>query len=223
MHQVLHLVGPGASERISLSPPMPSRGRMATVSTTMPMPPSQWMSERQNSTGVGQALDVRQNRGAGGGEAGDGLEKGVRVARNGAANHERQGAERRAHQPAQHHHQKPVAGQQAGIAMAAERQEAAPSNQQGDHHRRHESAHRFGLVVDPCHHDAADHEHPGDQQQRRDGIQDQAGTGAPVDGGVVRRGGRGGPRHGPVSNISSTRVIDSVFATMVSLSPSRRV
>ena len=33
----------------------------------------------------------------------------------------------------------------------------------------------------------------------------------------------GGPRHGPVSNISSTRVIDSVLATMVSLSPSRRV
>ena len=38
----------------------------------------------------------------------------------------------------------------------------------------------------------------------------------------VRRGRRG-PRHGPVSNISSTRVIDSVLATMVSLSPSRRV
>ena len=32
---------------------MPSRGRMATVSTTMPMPPSHCVSERQNRTDRG--------------------------------------------------------------------------------------------------------------------------------------------------------------------------
>ena len=40
--------GPGASARKSCIPPTPSRGRMARLSTTMPMPPSHWIIERQS-------------------------------------------------------------------------------------------------------------------------------------------------------------------------------
>ena len=39
---------------------MPSRGSTATVSTTIPIPPSHWVSERQNSTDRGRAsMSVR--------------------------------------------------------------------------------------------------------------------------------------------------------------------
>ena len=39
--------GPGASAENNCMPPMPSRGRMAIVSTMMPMPPIQWVMDRQ--------------------------------------------------------------------------------------------------------------------------------------------------------------------------------
>ena len=45
----LSMVGPVVSARIILCPPMPNMGSMAMVSTSMPMPPSQWVKERQKS------------------------------------------------------------------------------------------------------------------------------------------------------------------------------
>ena len=56
----LSTVGPGASLRSTFSPPIPMRGRIATVSTTIPMPPSHCISERQNSIERGSAsMSVR--------------------------------------------------------------------------------------------------------------------------------------------------------------------
>ena len=42
-------VGPASSDCSSWRPPIRSRGRIATASTMMPMPPSQWLSWRQKS------------------------------------------------------------------------------------------------------------------------------------------------------------------------------
>ena len=44
------LVGPGTSFRMSALPPAPSCPRIATNSTTIPMPPSQCVKHRQNNT-----------------------------------------------------------------------------------------------------------------------------------------------------------------------------
>ena len=40
--------GPGDSRSMSARPPPESRGRTASASTMMPMPPSHWVIERQN-------------------------------------------------------------------------------------------------------------------------------------------------------------------------------
>ena len=43
-------VGPGVSADATFCPPMPIDGRSAVASTTIPMPPSQCVNERQKST-----------------------------------------------------------------------------------------------------------------------------------------------------------------------------
>ena len=43
-------VGPGASAKKSRPTPIASRGRTATKSVMTPMPPSHWVSDRQNSS-----------------------------------------------------------------------------------------------------------------------------------------------------------------------------
>ena len=40
------MLGPGASASMSWAPPTESSGRMATASTTIPIPPSHWVSCR---------------------------------------------------------------------------------------------------------------------------------------------------------------------------------
>ena len=45
---ILSLVGPGASATNSSMPPMPNNGRMAIVSTMMPIPPIHWVILLQN-------------------------------------------------------------------------------------------------------------------------------------------------------------------------------
>ena len=49
----LSTVGPGASLRNTLSPLIPMRGRIATVRTTIPMPPSHCINERQKRIDIG--------------------------------------------------------------------------------------------------------------------------------------------------------------------------
>jgi len=52
--------GPGASASIRWSPPNPNNGNMATVSTTIPIPPNQWVVERQNKIDLGRdSISVR--------------------------------------------------------------------------------------------------------------------------------------------------------------------
>ena len=54
------MVGPVVSARMIFWPPMPSLGRIAMVSTSTPMPPSQWVNERQNRMPLGRcSISVR--------------------------------------------------------------------------------------------------------------------------------------------------------------------
>ena len=69
--------GPGSSDSNSWRPPIRSRGRTASASTMIPMPPSHWVNWRQMSIERGRALDVGQHARARRREAGHRLEVGV--------------------------------------------------------------------------------------------------------------------------------------------------
>ena len=52
--------GPGASARSNCMPPTPSKGRIATANTNIPMPPNQWVKLRQNRIPCGKcSISVR--------------------------------------------------------------------------------------------------------------------------------------------------------------------
>ena len=56
----LEKVGPGLSARARCAVRPDSLGRIATVSTSTPMPPIQWVNDRQNSTPLGRdSISVR--------------------------------------------------------------------------------------------------------------------------------------------------------------------
>ena len=52
---ILSVVGPGASAEKSCMPPIPKRGRIATESTIIPIPPTQWVILLQNKSPSGTA------------------------------------------------------------------------------------------------------------------------------------------------------------------------
>ena len=69
--------GPGDSFSISERPPAESRGRIASASTMMPMPPSHWVRLRQKRMPRPWLEMSRHDARAGGREAAHGLEVGV--------------------------------------------------------------------------------------------------------------------------------------------------
>ena len=60
VNAILSMVGPVVSARMIFCPPIPSIGSSAIVSSRMPMPPSQCVSDRQNSMPIGNASTSRR-------------------------------------------------------------------------------------------------------------------------------------------------------------------
>ena len=123
-----------------------------------------------------QRLQVGEQRRPGGGKPRHGFEEGVGVARDGAADYVRQGAESAHHQPTQHHHQETVAGQQRGVAVRAEAQKSAHRARQRNPGCDREPQQRLPLGVDQRHDNAGSHEQADQQQQCADGIDNSPGS-----------------------------------------------
>jgi len=136
---------------------------------------SQPMSEgapEQNRGGM--AFDIRENRGAGGGQAGHRLEQGIAERGDRPRQHERDRAEQGGRQPAAGHQEKTAAGGQeiAFFTLQSDDRRQAPADPQS--HRHAEGPGAAGIPVEQGHRQRQDHAAGYDENDERDETDDLA-------------------------------------------------
>ena len=116
---------------------------------------------------LGNGLHLRQNGGAGGGEAGDGLEKRVDVSGDRAGNAKRQSADQTEHQPADSHADHALRGIERTLcALAQQLQQTTQA--EGDCQGDEKAVHRGGFLHGNADEQRRQHKHAFDQQNLGD-------------------------------------------------------
>src|SRR3569833_3104182 len=132
---LVSFIGPGVSARYSDMPPTPSMGRMATASTTMPMPDEGELLAVIKYR-LRQLIETGDDGGAGGGETGHRLEHRLGERQMGLE-HEGNGADHAEHRPEHHHDDEAVAGAQLA-PLSAHRQPHGGAHQKPQAEREQE-------------------------------------------------------------------------------------